>query len=416
MNTLLATQQGGIILKPFASILGKILEAIYFCFSSIGIENIALCIIIFTVVVRVLMLPMTIKQQKFSKLNAVMNPEIQAIQKKYKNKKDQASQMAMQEEISSVYDKYGVSPTGSCLQLIIQLPIMFALYRVIMNIPAYIGSVKEYYLTILNNMSGSQIKEFFDINVASVSELTTKEVNTCIDAMSGYSRSNIRDLDLGAIVNSIDNTVVTEAYEHINSINSFFCYDLNLSPAAMKDELNIFFILLIPILAAVTQFISVQLTTKLNGNSGNMDDNPMASSMKTMNYIMPFMSAYMCYILATGIGIYWVTGSAVVSILQIIINIYLSKMDVNKIIEQNKEKAEIKKAKRKEREGIYREQVMKAAATNTKNISKNEKDGVTFAEKERMLEEAKKKNATSKTGSMAAKVNMVSEYNKKNNK
>lgn len=101
---------------PFAWILGKILEAIYFIFSSIGIESIGLCIIVFTVVIRMLMLPSTIKQQKFSKLNSVMNPEIQAIQKKYKNKVDQASQLAQQEEIKAVYDKYGVSPTGSCLR------------------------------------------------------------------------------------------------------------------------------------------------------------------------------------------------------------------------------------------------------------------------------------------------------------
>ena len=85
MELLLATQQSG-ILMPFAWILGKILEAIYFIFSSIGIESIGLCIIVFTVVIRMLMLPSTIKQQKFSKLNSVMNPEIQAIQKKYKNK------------------------------------------------------------------------------------------------------------------------------------------------------------------------------------------------------------------------------------------------------------------------------------------------------------------------------------------
>ena len=88
-----------------------------------------------------LMLPMQIKQQKFSKLNSVMTPEIQKIQKKYQGKKDQQSQLAQQEEIKAVYDKYGTSPTGSCLQLLIQMPILFALYRVIMNVPAYVLSL-----------------------------------------------------------------------------------------------------------------------------------------------------------------------------------------------------------------------------------------------------------------------------------
>ena len=142
-NFILATQTGG-ILGPFAWILGKILEFIYDGFAALGIYNIGFCIILFTIVVRMLMLPMTIKQQKFTKLNAAMNPEIQEIQKKYKDKKNQQSQLAMQEEIKSV-----TSPTGSCLQLIIQMPILFALYRVIMNVPAYVKPVKELYLNVL---------------------------------------------------------------------------------------------------------------------------------------------------------------------------------------------------------------------------------------------------------------------------
>lgn len=74
-----------------------------------------------------------------------MQPELNAIQKKYKNKKDTASMQAQQEETQMVYDKYGVSPMGSCLQMLIQMPILFALYRVFWNVPAYITSVKDFY-------------------------------------------------------------------------------------------------------------------------------------------------------------------------------------------------------------------------------------------------------------------------------
>ena len=85
------------------------------------------------------MLPLTIKQQKSSKLMAVMQPEIQAIQKKYKGKEnDQKAMMMMQTETKAVYEKYGTSMTGGCLPLLIQMPIIFALYRVIYNIPAYV--------------------------------------------------------------------------------------------------------------------------------------------------------------------------------------------------------------------------------------------------------------------------------------
>lgn len=84
------------------------------------------------------MMPLTIKQQKFSKLSAKMNPELQAIRNKYKNRTDTDSQMQMNAETQAVYAKYGVSPTGSCLQLFIQMPILFALYEVIYSIPSFV--------------------------------------------------------------------------------------------------------------------------------------------------------------------------------------------------------------------------------------------------------------------------------------
>ena len=391
MELLLATQQSG-ILMPFAWILGKILEAIYFIFSSIGIESIGLCIIVFTVVIRMLMLPSTIKQQKFSKLNSVMNPEIQAIQKKYKNKVDQASQLAQQEEIKAVYDKYGVSPTGSCLQLLIQMPIILALYRVIMNIPAYVSSVKDYYLTILQNMNGSQIKEFFTYKVDSFSDLTTQQVNNCIDVMSGYNRATLKvdGFSLSKLVDTIDSSVVDKAYDHIHNINNFFCYNLSDSPSQMlKAGLPIILVLLIPVLAGLTQFLSVTLSMKLNSAATNTQDNPMAGSMKMMNIMMPLMSVYMCYMFASGIGIYWVTSSAAMMIQQIFINMHLKKMDVNEIIEKNKEKAEQKRIARNEKNGVYREQVLKAASTNTKSVSSKANSTKSFAEKEKIIEEAK---------------------------
>ena len=103
---------------------------IYSGLELIGITNIGLSIILFTLVVYLLMTPLQIKQQKFSKLNAVMQPEIQKIQKKYNGKKDQDSMMKQNEEISAVYQKYGVSPTGSCVQLLVQMPVLLALYQV----------------------------------------------------------------------------------------------------------------------------------------------------------------------------------------------------------------------------------------------------------------------------------------------
>lgn len=124
------------------------MNGIFWVLDKIGIPNIGLAIIIFTIVIYLLLMPFTIKQQKFSKLSAKMNPELQAIQKRYEGKKDNDSMMAMQQETKAVYAKYGVSPTGSCVQMLIQMPILFALYRVFMNVPAYVNQVKEAFFPI----------------------------------------------------------------------------------------------------------------------------------------------------------------------------------------------------------------------------------------------------------------------------
>jgi len=109
--TVLLTQNDGAILGPIAKLLGYIMNAIFNGLAAIGIPNIGLTIILFTIVIYLCLMPLTIKQQKFSKLSAKMNPELQEIQAKYKNKKDNDSMAKMNEETKAVYAKYGTSPT-----------------------------------------------------------------------------------------------------------------------------------------------------------------------------------------------------------------------------------------------------------------------------------------------------------------
>ena len=124
-----------------------------------GIQNIALCIILFTIIIYLIMTPLTYKQQKFSRLTQEMQPEINAIREKYKNKKDQASMQKMNEETQMVYEKYGVSTMGSCVQLLINFPIFIAMYQVVRNVPAYVSSVKDVFIPLVDkivNVDGFQ--------------------------------------------------------------------------------------------------------------------------------------------------------------------------------------------------------------------------------------------------------------------
>ena len=118
MSDIVLTQYSGAILGPIARFLGWIMNGIYVgIYNLFGIESVVLSIVLITIIIYMCLLPLTIKQQKFSKLSQKMQPEIKAIQAKYKNRKDQESMMAMNQETQLVYEKYGVSATGSCLQM-----------------------------------------------------------------------------------------------------------------------------------------------------------------------------------------------------------------------------------------------------------------------------------------------------------
>ena len=189
MDFLVLTKTGG-ILGPFATVLGYIIDYIYKGLEWIGIPNTGLAIILFTFIVNLILMPLTIKQQKTSKMMSVMNPELQKIQAKYKDKKDEVSMRKMQAETSAVYEKYGTSPTGGCLYMIIQLPILFALYQVIYRVPAYVSSVNELYMNIAQPVSqvaggGEMIQELISsLSLQRIANFDFSNTNSIIDFLA----------------------------------------------------------------------------------------------------------------------------------------------------------------------------------------------------------------------------------------
>ncbi len=449
MEYLVLTQYSGKILGPIAKyILGPILNGIFIFLEWLPWDNsanVGVAIILFTIVIYLLLLPLTIKQQKFSKLQAKMQPELQAIQEKYKNKKDQDSQIAMNQETQAVYQKYGVSPTGSCVQLLIQMPILFALYRVIYSIPAYVPMVKSAYTNLVSELlkkeGASELLQSFssasmytkqfsnDLFVSGDVEYVS---NTYIDVLNRASSAEWSSIsekfsDLAV--------VVTSTMSKLDGYNNFFGLNIGYSPSdiiktAWTDKAYLLIIgaILIPVLSAVTQWINVKLTPSANSNqkSGNEQADQMASSMKAMNTFMPIFSAVMCFTLPAGMGIYWIAGSVVRSIQQVAINKHIDKMDIDAQIKKNIEKrnAKLKKAGI-DPDKLTQNAYMSTRAVNNSNASKK----TTLSERATMLNgkpvdgkdtvkdttEYYNKN-TAKPGSIAAKANMVKQYNEKNNK
>lgn len=405
---ILLTQTNTFLIGGIAKILGYIMNVIFNVLSSIGIENIGLCIIIFTIIIYTLMLPMTIKQQKFSRLSAVMNPEIQAIQKKYQNKKDQASMMKMQEETQMVYAKYGTSPTGGCLGSLIQFPILFALWPVIRNIPAYVTGVKEAYMPLVNEIiaSDTAVKAMEAIGKSKTIMMDPKnydftQKNIIIDALYKFQSSTWETLSekLPELTNTIESVK-----EEVMGMNMFptagFGINIAETPwSIFKDALANFSIVMIivaisiPVLAGLTQWLSMRLVQK--ASQVNTGDNAMMNQMNAMMNFMPLLSVFMCFTMPSGLGIYWIASAVVRTLQQIAVNKKLANESLEELIEKNKEKVE---KKQKKYDKVAGSMINERAHQSTRKVTSNY-SGDTY-----------RKDA--KAGSLASKANMVSDFNK----
>ena len=434
MSAIELTAYPGKILGPIAKVLGWIMNGIYnIVYNLFGVESVTVSIVIITILIYTCLLPLTIKQQKFSKLSQKMQPELKAIQDKYKNRKDQASVTAMNEETQLVYQKYGVSPMGSCVQMLIQMPLLFALYRVFYNIPAYITTIKDYFgvlsngsvvkgsiVDIISNTSGFQDimqKIITDYKITSVSvDFTSTDTtalhNYIIDVLYKLPKEGWENLTsyFGGVEDAVNSIT-----PHINNFN-YALGKINISDTpwnimktsfAGHEWLVLVLALLIPALAYLTQVLNIKLMPQANTG----DNDQMARQMKSMNTMMPLMSLFFCFITPTGLGIYWIASAVVRAVQQFFVNKHIQNLDLDDIIKKNQEKAKQKR----EKMGISEDQIRQAAQMKTRSIE-SKANYVSSAEKELQLEKARQAQSNAKPGSLASKANMVRDFNEKNNR
>lgn len=410
--------KAGSILGPIATVLGYVMDILFRFTSSFGVFNVGLCIILFTIVMKTLMIPLTIKQQKTTKLMSVMNPEIQAIQKKYKGKSDQESMQRQNVEIQAVYEKYGTSMTGGCLPLLIQMPILLALYRVIYNIPAYVPSVRVYFDNVVTPLMGQadyaqKLQEITNIATACGGKLDKFDftnANRLVDMLYKFSTAQWGELQ--ALFPAISDVIGQNAAV-VERMNTFLGLNMAEAPGWVPS-----FAWIIPVLAAVSQWFSTKLMSGNQPSTSADAENPMAQSMKTMTTTMPLFSAFICITMPAGLGIYWIAASVVTIIQQLIVNAYMDKVNIDDMIAKNLEKVNKKRAK----QGLPPAKVTQNATASLKAIKAEE-------EKEKAAEEVKKEkiakqieesskyyNTNAKPGSLASKAAMVQKYNEAHDK
>lgn len=430
MDFLVLTKVGGFFLwRWLVEILGFIMDILFRFTNMFGIMNIGLCILLFTIVSKTILLPLSIKQQKSSKLINVMQPELQAIQRKYKGKTDNESAMKMNVETRAVYEKYGTSMTGGCLPMLIQLPIMFGLYQIIYKIPAYVTSVRNYFDLITAKLPADYLTNPTFQRLGEAVTLQNKDfsnMNVVVDML--YRLTDKQWDQMIAAFPEIAN-VVTESGENviqsIIKMQQFLGMNISYTPLNVitgyfsngeGSIVSVIMAVLIPVLSGLFQWYSTKLITDAQPQQQS-DDNPSASMMKSMNVMMPLMSVVFCFTFPLVIGIYWVASSMYQVVQQIGMNAYLDRVDIDEMIRINVEKAN----KKREKKGLQPTKVS-TITQNLQKIQENEaKEQARMSDKiertKKIVEESTKYyNQDAKPGSLASKVNMVQKYNEKHNK
>lgn len=417
----------GPIWNLIVSFLGYVMNAIYLLLDKVGIPNIGLAIILFTLVTRIIIFPTSIRQQKSSRMMQLMQPELKAIQEKYKNKTDNASMMAQQAEMKALYEKYGTSMTAGCLPLLLQMPIIFALYRIIMNIPAYVPSVKTVYENVVNHIGVSDdvlnrliqfggenglstvLKQLHNLGVEGYD--LSAQGNFIIDFL--YKLNPVQWTKLSEVFPDASQVIQTAAMESAK-INNFLGWNLSTAPSAYGFVPNRYW--LIPILAGLTQWLSTVLMQKQN-SAMSQGGEQSAQMMQSMNIMMPLMSVWFCFSFASGIGLYWIASAVFMILQQLLMNWYFGKKSDEEILQEAMARANAKR----EKKGLA-----PLDEKGVENRLRSMQDRLDTEEKKRMdliaKQAAKTKESTeyynrdAKPGSLASKAGMVQKYNERNEK
>ncbi len=432
---MILTQSGGFLLGNLAKLLGWIMNGIYNMFNGMGVVSIALSIIVFTVVVRLLMFPLSIRTTRSSKIQAYLQPEFQKINKKYKGKKDNNSLLAKQKETSALQKKYGIKTSTGCLTALIQLPIFLSLYNVIQNVPAYVDKIRDMYQPIADaimKVSGAKdtlVKFITDNSIqrapdlSGISELTSNNVIDVLAKCNGDALDKI-----GSVFSSSPDvaSAIAANKENIVASNDFIL-GINLSEAPGWAWT---WALIIPISAFLFQFLSMKVAPVQS--SGDPQQDQQMKSMRRFLMIMPIMSFFVTIGVPAGLGLYWAVSAAVSVIITLCTNFYYSRADMEAITEKARLKAEAKLERQKARNGGKEKrgflEKMQDAATGQNESEKRSQDaeGMQKFGGARLKsytsstsyknDSEEKKNVQYKPGSIASKANALRDYYNKSNK
>ena len=318
------------MIDALAQILGFFLDFIFnFVYNILPVGSLGISIIAFTILVRLLMIPLMVKQQSSLKKMQLIQPELQKIQEKYKNKKDPDSQMQMNIEMREFYKKNNVSPFGGCLPLFIQKPIFIALFRVRRSVNTYISKLQELYYDLATQIvSADGYQQILRDVLANNKRITINKVEeTVLSSAEGLQTilSQVSTNEWSRLSESLG-TISNNLIEQKNNIEYFFGISLVDSPADLLSQgitaTVLLVVILFPLLSALTTFISSKL---ISSNQQQQKNDQAEQIQKSMNMFLPIMTGMMAFSLPAGLGIYWIVSNIIQIIQQLAINKFMDK-------------------------------------------------------------------------------------------
>ncbi len=292
-----------------SELFGYVLNALYNLFANYGIA-----IIIFSVLLRIILIPITIKQQKTMKKSNKMQEEMKQIQFKYKNNPEKLNQETM-----DLYKREKFNPFSGCLSAILQLIIILAVFWLVSQ-P----------LTYMKKVQNSEIyKEYkTKIEQSSTTKSSYKEI-AIINAVESDYKKIEEQLKDENIQNREELENRKASLEELKLNMDFLGIDLSKVPTQSLNDWKVY---IIPVLYVITSFISIRMTTKMQTTKNNDGEKSeelqsMDQMNKSMSYMMPIMSISIAIIAPLGLALYWFMSNILMILERLVINKFMSSKE-----------------------------------------------------------------------------------------
>ena len=307
MQQEVATEENRDLLGNIRYYIGVVLGWIT---STVGFGNYLFGICIFAIIVEILMIPLSVKQQKNSIKQASLRPKEMAIRNRYKGRNDQATQQKVAQEIQDLYQRENFNPMSGCLPMLVQLPVIMILYNIVIDPIQYVlGATSSF---------GNALRLFFTASKAAGGlGLTLNSTNGTIELLS-----QIKEYDFSGLANFEFLSNGGKALEILNSFGNIPSFNVGPINFGYTPSLNgNYWLLTVPVITFVVYFFSMKLSKKFTYQPTQNENAPGAGcSTKMMEFYMPVVSTMFCFMVPGAVGIYWVFRSVISTLKQFIMS------------------------------------------------------------------------------------------------